>query len=70
LTSASKATDSAQGERHSGPNHAAMGRKWLKVHLERARKKEEDLAAVLWEQKLSCILEVSGMVDLIAFLYW
>ena len=69
MASESKTADSAQGERHSGPNHAAMGRKWLKTHLERAGKREEELAAVLWEQKLSCILEVSRSMTFFAGLY-
>jgi tRNA ligase len=59
LTSGGKPADGAQGEKHSGPNHAAMGRKWLKIHLERVGRQEKDLAAELWERKLSCILEVS-----------
>ena len=48
-----------EGQKMEGPGHAAMGRKWLKIHLERVGKGEKDLAEVLWREGISCILEVS-----------
>lgn len=48
-----------EGQKMDGPGHATMGRRWLKVHLDRVGKEESDLAGVLWKEGVSCILEVS-----------
>lgn len=58
----SAATEEDETQKMDGPGHAAMGRKWLKVHLDRVGKEEKDLAEVLWRDGLSCILEVGSML--------
>jgi hypothetical protein len=39
--------------------HAAMGRKWLRIHLDRVGRTERDLARELYGRGVSCVLEVS-----------
>lgn len=52
--------DRAGHEEASGPGHATMGRRWLKIHLDRKGKTEKDLASLLWKEGWSLILEVSS----------
>jgi hypothetical protein len=58
----SAATEEDETQKMDGPGHAAMGRKWLKIHLDRVGKEEKDLAEVLWRDGVSCILEVSSVL--------
>lgn len=41
-------------------SHAQAGEMWLRRYLEKAEKKEEDLAAVLWEKNWTAIAEVGA----------
>lgn len=56
------AAEEDETQKMDGPGHAAMGRKWLKIHLDRVGKEEKDLAQVLWRDGVSCILEVSSVL--------
>jgi tRNA ligase len=51
--------DEDRESRSGGQTHAGMGRKWLKVHLDRAGRTEAELASELWKRGLTCVFEVS-----------
>jgi tRNA ligase len=61
-TARQKETAQQRRDDHDFAPHAEMGRRWVKVTLDKAGKTEEELASVLWEKNMTAVTEVSTQV--------